>query len=302
MSVFKLSAGVFRPLILYFIIVFSLFASQQAFSIELSLDTELTRHTNLNRAGYSGDRRNDTSLLLDIGTTYQPALQTPGLLYLSANVSARVYDKYSSLNQRELQLGVHYHQRMGLGPDVPWWQASALYHFTDVNDSQRDNHGWLMSLTLGKALTSNLDGLIWVSADSQKGRGDQKSAMSKALQGSKVYDLSSWQLGGELTYWFTDQLSGSLNLSYRDGDIVSTSSKQSPMGKPWLMDPVFGMGSYRSGAEIYDARLNLFYSLSERALLSLGYQHINAKTDLPDTYMYRSYRSSNTVLGFHYVF
>ncbi|WP_409524729.1 hypothetical protein [Nitrincola sp. MINF-07-Sa-05] len=271
-------------------------------ALDFSADTTLTRHQNLNKAGYTEDRRNDTSVQLDAGVTWQPAIQTPGLLYFTGDLSARAYDHYTGLNQRELVLGAHYNQRMGLGPDVPWWQVTALYNFRDVNDSQRDSHGWWLGLTLGKALTANLDGRVWLAADGQKGKGDRHSAMSEALQGRKVYDLSGWQFGGELTYWFTDQLSGLVSLSYRDGDIVSSSTQSQPMGYAWLMDPVFGMGTYRAGAKVYDSQLGLMYSVSEQTMLSVGYQHLNARTDLPDSYPYRTYRSSNLHLGFHYVF
>ena len=273
-----------------------------ASALDVTLDATLTRHQNLNKAGYSGDRRNDSSVQVGTGVVWQPAVQTPGLLHLTADLSMRAYDRYSGLNQRELVVGAHYNQRIGLGPAVPWWQVSALYSVRDVNDSQRDSHGWWLSLTLGKALTDNLDGRLWLAADSQQGKGDRHSATSAALQGRKVYDLSGWQLGGELTYWFSDRLSALVSLSYRDGDVVSSSTQSQPMGYAWLMDPVFGMGTYRTGANVLDSQLAIMYTVTEQATFSLGYQHLDARTDVPASYPYRHYRSDNLTLGFHYVF
>lgn len=277
-------------------------ATIQASAQDFSVDTTLTRQQNLNKAGYSGDRRHDTSVQLDTGTIWQPALQTPGLLYFTADLSARAYERYTGLNQQELVLGSHYKQRFGLGPDVPWWQLSLLYNLRKVNDSQRDSQGWWLGLTLGKALSADLNGRVWLAADGQRGNGDRRSAMSETLQGRKVYDLSGWQLGGELTYWFTDQLSALVSLSYRDGDVLSSSSQNQPMSYAWLMDPVFGMGTYRAGGQVTDSQLALIYSVSEQTMLKVGYQHLNAHTDLPSSYPYRSYRSSNLHLGFNYVF
>lgn len=276
--------------------------SLQVAAFDLTLDTTVVRHQNLNKAGYGDDRRHDTSFQLDLGGSWQPAVQTPGLLDFTGDLQLRGYERYSALNQRALLVGARYTQRIGLGPAVPWWQFLAQYHVRDVNDSQRDNHGWWLSFTLGKALTDALDGRLWLAADKQNATGDRDSAMSEAKQGYKVYDLSGWQFGGELTYWFTDQLSVLVYAQYRNGDVVSSSTQEEPMEYAWLMDPVFGMGTYRVGAQVYDAKFGVMYSFTEQLLLSMSYQYLYARSDLPDNYMYRHYRSSNLSVGLHYAF
>jgi hypothetical protein len=273
-----------------------------ASAMDVSLFTELTRGNNINNAGFSGDERNDTSLLAEVGLRFEPALQTAGVLSFTGNLGARVYDRYTGLNQIEAVLGAQYTQRIGLGPGVPWWQIAGEFSIRSVDDSQRDAYGGLLTLGLGKALTDRLDGRAWLSADFQDGEGNRSNDPAQAFRGGEVYDLSGWQVGTELTYWFSDLLAGFVNLSYRDGDVNSSSTVTLPEGYARLRDPVFDMVTYRAGAEVIDARFGLSYGISERGTVSLDYRFIQARSDIPTTYSYRRYDSSFVSLGFHYAF
>ncbi len=193
-----------------------------------------------------------------------------------AELSGQIYDHLSGLNDASLDGMLSLKKKWGLGALAPWVRATVSLGRADFADGYRDATIYRASLEIGKRFDERMS--MWANYGYERRRATPPEAEFYGTS-ADVFSQSGRSLKAGMQYSLSGPLSLSLGSLWRRGDVISTTTANSPgyvNYKAWVPDPTFGTGAYayRLDATTYGARLGAEYSLGAHNLIGCGFQRL----------------------------
>jgi hypothetical protein len=204
--------------------------------------------------------------LIQLGENYSIAA--------GGNLSGRVYEHLSGLNDASLEGVLSLKRKWGLGAFAPWARVGISLGRAHYADDYRSATVYRASLEVGKRIDERFS--MWANYGFERRRATPVEFYGES---EDVFSQSGRSLKVGMQYSLSTRLSLSLGSLWRQGDVVSTTAPGTDLYanyKAWASDPTFGVGAYayRLDGTTYGARLGVEYSLSAHNLIGGGFQRL----------------------------
>ena len=206
--------------------------------------------------------------LIQVGENYSFAA--------GGNLSGRVYEHLSGLNDASLEGVLSLKRKWGLGAFAPWARAGISLGRADYADGYRNATIYRASLEVGKRFDERIS--LWANYGFEHRRAAPAEAELYGLSGD-AFSQNGRTLKAALQYSVNARISLGLGSLWRHGDVISTTAAGTYLyasSKAVATDPTFGPGAYayRLNGTTYGARLGVDYSLSAHSLIGCGFQRL----------------------------
>jgi hypothetical protein len=239
-------------------------------------DAALVRHDNLPRARLAQDRISDTSLEVSVSADRELPWRAPGIFTLKLRGGLDGYHHTDDLNQARFGLGLEYWQRLGLGPQAPWWSVDTTLGYSSYAASMRDGGTWQAGIAMGRSWQNGFDLHGRLGYARRNGRGGVTG-----LNPDRVFNLEHWRADLSLDYATQGRwgLFGGLGLLH--GTINTSTTMAGMIMGVWTDDPTFGPGwrTYRVNARVVIASLGVHYSIGPATRFDFGWERLDGRAN-----------------------
>lgn len=235
-------------------------------------EAALTTDSNVTRAQRESDIRSDSALLVSIsGGQYLQLTDRTGLA-LTGTLQREEHQHYAGLSHFGLGPSVSVRTKLGVGAMVPWLRVSASALRLEFDDDARS--GWLFVVAgaTGRRLSERID--VRAQVRLERRIADRSEALVRGISGA-VFDLDGASVSVDGDYALTAATLVSAGYSYRVGDVVSSTRRNSAIfgaSKAIAADPVFGSDTiaYKLDARSHTIDLRVSHAIGDRMSLNLG--------------------------------
>jgi hypothetical protein len=192
------------------------------------------------------------------------------------NLSGRVYEHLSGLNDASLEGVLSLKRKWGLGAFAPWARAGISLGRADYADGYRNATIYRASLEVGKRFDERVS--LWANYGFERRRAAPAEAEIYGISGD-AFSQNGRTLKASLQYSLNARISLGLGSLWRHGDVISTTAAGTYLyasSKAVAADPTFGPSAYayKLNGTTYGARLGVDYSLSAHSLIGCGFQRL----------------------------
>jgi len=240
----------------------------------MEIDAGILHDSNLSNAEPKPDIRSDTALVLTLAAGPFVQLDRNLSLTWTADVRSETYHHFSGLTHVSAGTTVALRHKFGTGAAAPWLRLSASAARLEFNDNVRDGWYYRTALTAGQRWTERWDVHAQYSLDRRT--GDHERAALRTLSGD-AFDLASRTLTLGVRYSLTDATLFFASASWRDGEVVSTSTPTTKIfrsASAITRDPVFGANSfaYKLDAVSRLLQVGMSQAVDSKSAFSISYQ------------------------------
>jgi len=263
-----------------------------------SAQASVTNIDNLNLSAFSNDKVADNRLAIStsFGRFYQTS--STSRFHLALDLSTDKYRDTDLLNETAYGITLGFRHKFGVGFTVPYIQIGVNSIRHDVKADSWSRNISNANIELGQHFSDRLFLATKVNYSSSNG-----SSGPIIVEGtrSNPFDQNHWQATVYVDYILKQNWLLTVNLGYRDGDILSACTV-SNVGIVWeketinaiTKDDIFGGCVYSLKASAVTYGANISYALSNHAALDLAINAYSGQADSLD------YHGRNLMLVFNY--
>jgi len=234
----------------------------------------VSHDSNVGNSQHYGDIIADSSASATLSLLNLIPLGESFSLAAGGDVSGRIYDHLSGLNNASLDAVLALKRKWGIGAFAPWARIGVSLGRADYDDGYRDATIYRASIEAGKRLDERWN--VWTKYSFERRAASPAPSDFYGIS-SDVFTITGRSLQAGLQYAATERISFNLGSLVRQGDVVSTSQENSDnylYSKAVAPDPTFGAEAYayRLYGTTYAARLGAEFSLNAHSLIGAGFQ------------------------------
>jgi len=258
----------------------------------------VTNIDNLNISAFNNDKVADNRLAIStsFGRFYQ--ISSTSRFHLALDLSTDKHRDTELLDETAYGINIGFRHKFGVGFKVPYMQIGLNSTSHDVKADSWSRNISNASFELGQHFSERLS--LAAKLNYSSSNGSSGPIVIEDISGNP-FDQNHWQATVYVDYMLEQNWLLTLNLGYRDGDILSACDKNN-VDIVWekenitaiTKDDIFGgcVYSLKASAVMYGA--NISYALSNHTALDLAINAYSGQADVLD------YKGKNLMLVFNY--
>ncbi len=258
----------------------------------------VTNIDNLNLSAFNNDKVADNRLAIStsLGRFYQ--INSTSRFHLALDLSTEKHRDTELLDETAYGINMGFRHKFGVGFKVPYMQIGVNSIWHDVKADTWSRNISNASIELGQHFSDRL--FLATELNFSFSNGSTGPIIIEDISGNP-FDQDHWQATVYVDYIIEQNWLLTLNLGYRDGDILSacnTSNVDIVWEKETInaitKDDIFGGCVYSLKASAVTYGANISYALSNHAALDLVINVYSGQADMLD------YNGKNLMLVFNY--
>lgn len=244
---------------------------------------EFTYDDNVPRAQLAKDRKGDHALGLSLAAGPHWQVSDRDSLEGTVSLASTAYYRYDALDHLSAGVALAYKRKLGLGAYAPGVAVSAAANRLDYRSALRD--GWLYAAEVGGEQHLSERWELRAAYRFERRKADEAPPFlpNPAISGA-VFDLAGRSLAVNADFSWQPALLLSLGYILRDGDIVSTSTRNRPVylaSSAIAADPVFGPDTfaYRISGLTHSLHVGLSQLVQHHASWTVAYERVVSHGD-----------------------
>jgi len=242
----------------------------------LDADANAIWEDNVGLGKFKRDINSDSALStsLSAGPAFQ--LDTSTVFSLTGDVSGKLYERYTGLDNVALGLTATLRRKFGLGAEAPWARAWGSIARQQYDNDLRDSWIYRLGVGAGKRFGERWDFSAEYIYDRRL--ADHDFPVAPGIPGD-VFDLSGHTLALRGNFLFNERISFLGGYSLRIGEVASTTQQNLPIylaSTAVSADPAFGKGffAYRIDAFVHTLIVGLSVAIGEHSSANVEYSHV----------------------------